>query len=113
MKLRAIALALALICAANALPVLAGAQRAGEDDYRLLVALHGPAIAPDGKTAALVISSVIWDEDRRADELVSVDLTNGARQTLVANRTGLSDPAFSPDGTRLAFLADEGNGCAG
>ncbi|HVR46556.1 MAG TPA: hypothetical protein VMT95_07995 [Candidatus Binatia bacterium] len=30
--------------------------------------LHAPAISPDGKTAALVISRVVWDDDRRADE---------------------------------------------
>ncbi len=105
------AIAIALLCATNALPAAAAAApRAGEDDFRLLVTLHAPAIAPDGKTAALVISRVVWEENRRADELVAVDLANGAQQTLVSNRTGLSDPAFSPDGTRLAFLADEGSG---
>ncbi len=106
------ALVIALVCATNPAAVLAGAQRAGEDDYRLLVALHAPALAPDGRTAALVLSTVVWDEDRHADELVSVDLTDGARRVLVSDRTGLSDPAFSPDGTRLAFLADEGSGDA-
>jgi dipeptidyl aminopeptidase/acylaminoacyl peptidase len=36
-----------------------------------------------------------------------VDLRNGNAQAIVTNREGLSDPAFSPDGTRIAFLADE------
>jgi dipeptidyl aminopeptidase/acylaminoacyl peptidase len=103
------ALAIALFCAANTVPAAAAAHL-GEDDYRLLVTLQAPAIAPDGKTAALVTSRVVWDENRRADELVSVDLASGARLSLVTNRTGLSDPAFSPDGTRLAFLAGEGSG---
>jgi dipeptidyl aminopeptidase/acylaminoacyl peptidase len=81
-----------------------------EDDYRRIVALNDAAIAPDGKAAVIVVSRVVWDEDRRQNDLVSVDLATRTRQTLMQNRKGLSDPAFSPDGAQLAFLADEGNG---
>jgi dipeptidyl aminopeptidase/acylaminoacyl peptidase len=82
---------------------------AREDDYQRLVTLHSPAIAPDGKRAALIVSRILWNDDRRRSELVIVDLTNGAMRTLISNRDGLSAPAFSPDGTRLAFLAEERN----
>jgi dipeptidyl aminopeptidase/acylaminoacyl peptidase len=82
----------------------------GENDYQHLVALHAPAISPDGKEAALVVSRVVWDEDRFENDLIAVDLATRTRRTLIADRKGLSDPAFSPDGRHLAFLADDGSG---
>src|SRR5579871_3307965 len=78
-----------------------------ENDYRSLVALHSPAIAADGSAAAVVVARVDWDADQRANDLVVVDLRSGSQRTLVSNRRGLSDPAFSPDGTQLAFLAED------
>ena len=78
-----------------------------EDDFQQLVTLGSPAIAPDGKHAALVVSRVVWDQDRRTHDLVLLDLQNGARQTLVENREGLADPAFSPDGRQVGFVADD------
>ena len=83
------------------------AQRIGPDDQQKLVTLGSPAIAPDGGHAALVATRVVWNDDKRSSDLVLVDLATGAQQTLITAREGLSDPAFSPDGTQLAFLADE------
>jgi dipeptidyl aminopeptidase/acylaminoacyl peptidase len=78
-----------------------------ENDYQRLVALGSPAIAPDGKYAVLVVSRVVWSDDLHTDDLVLVDLADKTQRTLVANHAGLSSPAFSPDGTSVAFLADE------
>ena len=78
-----------------------------EADYQSLVTLHAPAITANATTAALVVSRVSWDADKRTNDLVVVDLRSGAQRTLLSNRPGLSDPAFSPDGTQLAFLADD------
>ncbi len=83
----------------------AQAQTIREDDFQRLVGLDSPAIAPDGTHAAVVVTRVLWNDDARSSELVLVDLTTRARQTLITGREGLSDPAFSPNGTRLAFLA--------
>ncbi len=94
-------------------PVIAAASAAAirpqvtEDAYRRLVSLRSPAISPDGKRAVIVVSRVIWDEDRYANDLVATDLATRQTRTLIADRKGLSDPAFSPDGSSLAFLADE------
>jgi dipeptidyl aminopeptidase/acylaminoacyl peptidase len=85
-------------------------QTIREDDFARLVSVESPAIAPDGKHAVIVATRVLWNDDKRAGDLVLVDLGTGAQQTLITNREGLSDPAFSPDGSRLAFLADEGTG---
>jgi dipeptidyl aminopeptidase/acylaminoacyl peptidase len=80
------------------------------DDYRLLVKPSSPALAPDGKRAALVVSHTLWDDDRTVDDLVVVDLQTKAQTTIVHDGKDLSDPAFSPDGSRLAYLADDGSG---
>ena len=85
-------------------------QTIREDDFARLVSVESPAIAPDGKHAVIVATRILWNDDKRAGDLVLVDLGTGAQQTLITNREGLSDPAFSPDGSRLAFLADEGTG---
>lgn len=78
-----------------------------EGDYQSLVTLHAPAITADGASAALVVSRVSWDADKRTNDLVVVDLRSAAQRTMLSNRRGLSDPAFSPDGTQLAFLAED------
>ena len=104
---RAIALVVACAWALLGASPLPGIRA---DDYQQLVGLDSPAIARDGKHAALIVRHILWNDDRRSEELALVDLTTGSVATLAADRTGLSDPAFSPDGTQLAFLADDGKG---
>jgi dipeptidyl aminopeptidase/acylaminoacyl peptidase len=82
-------------------------QTISEQDWQRLVSIDSPAIAPDGKHAVAVVTRIVWNDDKRTNDLISFDLNTGATQTLVANRDDLSDPAFSPDGTRIAFLAQE------
>lgn len=80
-----------------------------ESDFRSLVTLSSPAISPDGKRAATIVSHVVWDEDRRDGDLVMIDVATHATRTLTYNRKDLSEPAFSPDGTRLAFISADAN----
>ncbi|MGB6602656.1 MAG: S9 family peptidase [Candidatus Cybelea sp.] len=79
-----------------------------ESDYQRLVSFDSAAISPDGKHAIVKITRILWNDDKRSTDLVMVDLTTGAQQTLLSHRDGLSDAAFSPDGTQIAFLADDG-----
>ena len=104
---RAIALVVACAWALLGASPLPGIRA---DDYQQLVGLDSPAIARDGKHAALIVRHILWNDDRRSEELALVDLTTGSVATLAADRTGLSDPKFSPDSSHLAFLARDGTG---
>jgi dipeptidyl aminopeptidase/acylaminoacyl peptidase len=97
---------IAMAASASAL----GAQTIAEGDYQRLVNVDTAVISPDGKRAVVQISRVSWNDDKRNSELVLVDLATHARRVLTYDRKGLADPAFSPDGTRLAFIADAGSG---
>jgi dipeptidyl aminopeptidase/acylaminoacyl peptidase len=99
-------LCLLLRAVANAAPT----RVVSEDDYRFLVNLESPVISPDAKSVALVVERTSWSDDRYQRDLVSIDLATHAAQTLIRNRKDVSDPQFSPDGTRLAFLATAGKG---
>jgi dipeptidyl aminopeptidase/acylaminoacyl peptidase len=86
---------------------MAGARTVGESDYQRIVSLSSPAISPDGKLVAAIASRVIWNDDRRSNELLLVDTGTGSTRTFFAGRKGLDEPAFSPNGSLLAFLAED------
>lgn len=76
-------------------------------DAHRVVGLASPAISPDGTRAALLLDRVVWSADRKDNDLVVVDLRTRAVRTLVHAADDPSDPAFSPDGSRLAYIAND------
>ena len=76
-------------------------------DLQRIVSLGDPQISPDGKAIAVIVSTPDWATDKPRKEIDLVDVANGARRTLVSHRENLSEPRWSPDGTRLAFLAKD------
>jgi dipeptidyl aminopeptidase/acylaminoacyl peptidase len=108
--MRACALGLALFFVAGTSGVRAQQNTIGENDFQRLVRIESPALSPDAKQAVAIVSRVAWNDDRRDSQLVLIDLATRVQRTLISNLKDLSDPAFSPDGRRVAFIAENGTG---
>jgi dipeptidyl aminopeptidase/acylaminoacyl peptidase len=81
------------------------AARFGIEQIGRIVRLNDPQISPDGKSIALVVSRTNYEEDRYDPQLVLIDVATHAQRVLTRDRRGLGQARWSPDGSRLAFLA--------
>jgi dipeptidyl aminopeptidase/acylaminoacyl peptidase len=73
------------------------------DDLYAIAVPEQPALSPDGSTCVYVLRSADADDDRTAHSLFRVGAQGGESHRLTR---GLADvaPAWSPDGTTIAFL---------
>jgi dipeptidyl aminopeptidase/acylaminoacyl peptidase len=90
-----------LLAAAASLP----AARFGIEHIGRIVRLNDPQISPDGKSIAVVVSRTNYEEDRYDPQLVLIDVATHAQRVLTRDRRGMGQARWSPDCTRLAFLA--------
>jgi len=88
----------------------AAARSMQPSDFQRVVGLSAPAISPDGARAVVVVSRIVWNDDKESSDLDLIDLATHERRTISHDRKDLDAPAFSPDGSRLAFIADAGEG---
>jgi dipeptidyl aminopeptidase/acylaminoacyl peptidase len=80
------------------------------DDVKSLVGVSDAAIDPAATRIAYVVSYPDYKGDKTERKLALYDLAAGESRLLVTARKGVGSPAWSPDGSRLAFLALEGSG---
>ena len=64
-----------------------------------------PVISPDGRFAAVSVTGYLEKENERMQSLYLVPLAGGAAHRLTRAKEGGTAPAFSADGTKLAFLS--------
>jgi dipeptidyl aminopeptidase/acylaminoacyl peptidase len=104
--------------ASRLLPVLAAGLlaraplRAQEARFDLaaahrLVTLSSPAVSPDGRSVAVLVTRPDFAENRPVSELMLVDVATGALRPLTFERPDVDQPRWAPDGRSIAFLASE------
>ena len=108
---------LALLCAVTSFstPLLAkpaaGPTRyfTGNDLFNLEVATD-PQISPDGRTIAYVRKSNDIMTDKARSTIWLVDAATGQQRPLLAGAGSYFSPRWSPDGSKLAYVAADGGG---
>jgi dipeptidyl aminopeptidase/acylaminoacyl peptidase len=98
-------LAIALCVAACVLVRAVEGKRLTIEDALAFVDVGAPQWSPDGKWIAFTVTEWNRKEDRRDSHIYLVATEGGPPIKLTNGERGESQPAWSPDGTRLAFLA--------
>jgi dipeptidyl aminopeptidase/acylaminoacyl peptidase len=99
--------------AANDKPPEAGRPSAGRpftlDDLAAIADVSAPKLSPDGSRVAYVVSRSDIERDAVISDVWLVDYAGaGPRQFTPADEKSESSPAFSPDGSQLAYLGEAG-----
>src|SRR5436853_7130723 len=65
-----------------------------------------PAISPDGRWVAYTVRETNWDDNAYETEIWLADVATGSTRQLTNAKKSSQSPAWSPDGSRLAFTSD-------
>jgi dipeptidyl aminopeptidase/acylaminoacyl peptidase len=77
------------------------------DELISLKRAGSPAISPNGQWVAYTVRDTNWDENAYHTEIWLADVKSGELRQLTSHaKKSSTSPAWSPDGTRLAFAAD-------
>jgi dipeptidyl aminopeptidase/acylaminoacyl peptidase len=89
----------------------AQAQRRFElADINRVVSVTDPQLSPDGRQVLIVVSRPTLAANRYEAEVVLVETASGRQRVLIAGRSTVKQPRWSPTGNRVAFLARTGTG---
>ncbi|HKW44958.1 MAG TPA: hypothetical protein VJN22_04815, partial [Candidatus Eremiobacteraceae bacterium] len=100
--------AVIFISLAATMPVAALARPFILNDLKTLVDIQEPQISPDGSGIAVVVIRPNFASDTYDTTLELIDIAKHSRRALTHGRDGIGFPRWSPDGTRIAFIAQTG-----
>jgi dipeptidyl aminopeptidase/acylaminoacyl peptidase len=103
-----IVLTVAFLAIAIATPCAAQARPFALDDLKRLVDIQEPQISPDGSAVSVVVIRPNFTTDSYDTTLELVNIAARSRRALTHGRDGIGFPRWSPDGTRIAFIAQTG-----
>ena len=98
----------ALTAPASAAPATGPSRYFTGSDLFDLEWASDPQISPDGRTIAYVRKSNDVMTDKARSTIWLIDVASGQQRPLLAGAGSYFSPRWSPDGTRLAYVAAEG-----
>jgi dipeptidyl aminopeptidase/acylaminoacyl peptidase len=81
------------------------AARFGLEHTGKIVRISDPQISVDGKSVALVVERPNYEENRFDSELALIEISGKSQRVLTHARSTVRQPRWSPDGSRIGFLA--------
>jgi dipeptidyl aminopeptidase/acylaminoacyl peptidase len=93
-------------CLATAVTLAQGPPAPSIDDLINLKRVAAPAISPDGRLVAYTVRETNWEDNSYETEIWLGDTATGESRQITNARNSSVQPAWSPDGTWLAFISD-------